>query len=177
MTVAQIKNLPTCGELEWDFAIPTDFCLRLYTPDNVSEQFGIKPLAAELRSAMVMPIIANSGPVGVFDFGSRHQSAFTPGEASMCSMLVDQMSYSLENIRLVNELSRSRDAVIRGMALLAEIRDIHIGGHLNRICAYAKYLAEQLLQQPGYAEVTPAFVDTIARREMAWHDKLWQETK
>jgi len=137
--------------------------------DNVGEQFSIKPLSAELRSSMVMPIIANSGPVGVFDFGSRHQSGFTPGEASMCSMLVDQMSYSLENIRLVNELSRSRDAVIRGMALLAEIRDIHIGGHLNRICAYAKYLSEQLLQHPGYAEVTPAFVNTIARAA-ALHD-------
>ncbi len=116
-----------------------------------------------------MPIIANSGPVGVFDFGSRRSGAFSPGEISMCSMLVDQMSYSLENIRLVNELSRSRDAVIRGMALLAEIRDTHIGGHLNRICAYAKYLSEQLIGRPGYAEVTPAFIDTIAR-SAALHD-------
>jgi HD-GYP domain-containing protein (c-di-GMP phosphodiesterase class II) len=137
--------------------------------DDLTEQFGIKPLSAELRSSLVMPIIANSGPVGVFDFGSREEGVFTPGEVSMCSMLVDQMSYSLENIRLVNELSRSRDAVIRGMALLAEIRDTHIGGHLNRICAYAKYLADQLHGRHGYPEVNQSFVDTIARAA-ALHD-------
>ena len=137
--------------------------------DNLDDQFGIKPLSAELRSSLVVPIIANSGPVGVFDFGSRRPGAFSPSEISMCSMLVDQMSYSLENIRLVNELSRSRDAVIRGMALLAEIRDNHIGGHLNRICAYSKHLAEMLLGRPGYGEVTPTFIDTIARAA-ALHD-------
>ncbi len=137
--------------------------------DNLADQFGIKPLSAELSSNLVMPIIANSGPVGVFDFGSRQAGTFTPSEVSMCSMLVDQMSYSLENIRLVNELSRSRDAVIRGMALLAEIRDTHIGGHLNRICAYSKYLSDQLIGRSGYGEVTPNFIDTIARAA-ALHD-------
>ncbi len=137
--------------------------------DDLTDQFGIKTLSAQLRSSLAMPIIANSGPVGVFDFGSRDVGAFSPSEISMCSMLVDQMSYSLENIRLVNELSRSRDAVIRGMALLAEIRDSHIGGHLNRICAYSNYLAEQLLNRPGYNEVTPTFIDTIAR-SAALHD-------
>lgn len=137
--------------------------------DDLADKFGIKPLSAELSSSLVMPIIANSGPVGVFDFGSRNSGAFSPSEISMCSMLVDQMSYSLENIRLVNELSRSRDAVIRGMALLAESRDNHIGGHLNRICAYSKYLSEQLVDRPGYHEVTPTFIDTIAR-SAALHD-------
>ncbi len=137
--------------------------------NDLTDQYGIKTLSADLRSSLAMPIIANSGPVGVFDFGSREVGAFSPSEISMCSMLVDQMSYSLENIRLVNELSRSRDAVIRGMALLAEIRDSHIGGHLNRICAYSKYLAEALLDRPGYSEVTPTFIDTIAR-SAALHD-------
>ena len=137
--------------------------------DNLANHEGVKPLSAELGSSLVMPIIANSGPVGVFDFGSRKAGAFTPSEISMCSMLVDQMSYSLENIRLVNELSRSRDAVIRGMALLAESRDNHIGGHLNRICAYSRYLSEQLMDRPGYSEVTPTFIDTITR-SAALHD-------
>ncbi len=137
--------------------------------ENLANQFGAKPLSAEQNSSLVMPIIANSGPVGVFDFGSRRAGVFTPSEVSMCSMLIDQMSYSLENIRLVNELSRSRDAVVRGMALLAEIRDTHIGGHLNRICAYAKYLSDQLLGREGYGEVTPAFIETIASAA-ALHD-------
>ncbi len=137
--------------------------------DNLQEQCGIKPISGELASSLIIPIIANHGPVGVFDFGSRQSGAFMSSEISMFSMLVDQMAYSLENIRLVNELSRSRDAVIRGMALLAEIRDSHIAGHLNRICAYSGYLSEQLVGRPGYDEVTPSFIDTIIR-SAALHD-------
>ncbi|MFT5233881.1 MAG: putative two-component system response regulator, partial [Candidatus Krumholzibacteriia bacterium] len=83
--------------------------------------------------------------------------------------LVDQMAFSLENIRLVNELSSSRDAVIRGMALLAEVRDTHISGHLSRICAYSRYLSEKLVDRPGYGEVNQEFIDTIAR-SAALHD-------
>jgi HD-GYP domain-containing protein (c-di-GMP phosphodiesterase class II) len=130
---------------------------------------GLQPLAAGVASALALPIISFRGPVGVFDFGSRRPGAFTPTEIGMCTMLVDQMSYSLENIRLVNELSRSRDAVIRGMALLAEIRDTHIREHLRRICAYAGYLAAQLAERPGYTEATPQFIDTISRAA-ALHD-------
>jgi putative two-component system response regulator len=118
---------------------------------------------------LVLPIISNSGPVGVFDFASFDAGAFDAQEIGMCSMLVDQMSYSLENIRLVGELSQSRDAVIRGMALLAEIRDTHIGGHLNRICAYSQLLAERLVGRPGFNEVTYDFIQTIARAA-ALHD-------
>jgi len=136
---------------------------------NLSDQYGVKPLSDRLRSSLVLPIISNEGTVGVFDFGSYDAGTFTAADIGMCSMLVDQMSYSLENIRLVNELSQSRDAVIRGMALLAEVRDSHISGHLSRICAYSKYLSEQLVGRPGYGEVTPIFIETIARAA-ALHD-------
>lgn len=136
---------------------------------DVANLEGLQPLAAGVASALALPIISFRGPVGVFDFGSRRPGAFTPAEIGMCTMLVDQMSYSLENIRLVNELSRSRDAVIRGMALLAEIRDTHIREHLRRMCAYSGYLAALLADRPGYPEATPQFIDTLARAA-ALHD-------
>ncbi len=131
--------------------------------NDVGQLDGLATLSAAVTSALVLPIISYRGPVGVFDFGSRSPGAFTAQEIGMCTMLVDQMSYSLENIRLVNELSRSRDAVIRGMALLAEIRDTHIGGHLNRICEFAGHLAAQVHDRPGYPEATPQFIDTLSR--------------
>lgn len=137
--------------------------------DDLGAAPGVRPLSAELGSALALPVISNKGTVGVFDFGSREPGTFTPQEIGMCSMLVDQMAYSLENLRLVGELRSSRDAVIRGMALLAEIRDNHITGHLNRICAYSRHLAESLLDRVGYPEVTPAFIDMIARAA-ALHD-------
>jgi HD-GYP domain-containing protein (c-di-GMP phosphodiesterase class II) len=136
---------------------------------DLDSQNGAKPLSPRIVDNLVLPIISNSGPVGVFDFASYDAGAFDTQEIGMCSMLVDQMSYSLENIRLVGELSQSRDAVIRGMALLAEIRDTHIGGHLNRICEYSQMLAEKLVGQPGYLEVNNAFIQTIARAA-ALHD-------
>jgi len=137
--------------------------------DDLDRQNGVKPLSSRIAANLVLPIISNRGPVGVFDFGSFDSGTFDAQEIGMCSMLVDQMSYSLENIRLVGELSQSRDAVIRGMALLAEIRDTHIGGHLNRICELAELLAGRLISLPGYQEVTSEFVDTIARTA-ALHD-------
>ncbi len=137
--------------------------------DNLFTAGGCKPLDSKFGSNLIMPITGNHGPVGVFDFGSRQPGTFDQREISMCSMLVDQMAYSLENLRLVGELSSSRDAVIRGMALLAEIRDSHIKGHLNRICAYSRYLAEALQEHPGYREVSPAFIEMITRAA-ALHD-------
>jgi len=141
----------------------------LINVDDLDHQNGVKPLSSRIAANLVLPIISNRGPVGVFDFGSFDSGTFDAQEIGMCSMLVDQMSYSLENIRLVGELSQSRDAVIRGMALLAEIRDTHIGGHLNRICELAELLAGRLISLPGYQEVTGDFVDTIARAA-ALHD-------
>ena len=137
--------------------------------DDLEHQNGAKPLSPQIAGNLVLPIISNSGPVGVFDFGSFDSGTFDAQEIGMCSMLVDQMSYSLENIRLVGELSQSRDAVIRGMALLAEIRDTYIGGHLNRICEFAELLTERLAGRSGYREVTHEFIETIARAA-ALHD-------
>mgnify|MGYP001818564120 CR=1 FL=1 len=136
---------------------------------DASQQNGGRPLAEHLQSALVLPIISQNGPVGVFDFGSVDPGTFDAQEIGMCSMLVDQMSYSLENIRLVGELSRSRDAVIRGMALLAEIRDTHIGGHLDRICGFSRLLAQRLQGRQGYHEVTDSFIHTLTRAA-ALHD-------
>jgi HD-GYP domain-containing protein (c-di-GMP phosphodiesterase class II) len=137
--------------------------------EDLTETPGVNPMNQTIGSSLVMPIISNQGPVGVFDFGSQSPRAFPPQEVGMCSMVVDQMSYSLENIRLVRELRDSRDAVIRGMALLSEIRDSHIGGHLDRICAMSRYLAERLVGRVGYQEVTLSFISTL-ERSAALHD-------
>ena len=126
-------------------------------------------LSGNLGSNLVFPVISHKGPVGVFDFGSLNAGAFTSEDISMCSMLVDQLAFSLENIRLVREITASRDAVIRGMALLAEMRDTHIGGHLSRICALARLLAERVVGRRGYHEVTEDFIDTLSRAA-ALHD-------
>jgi HD-GYP domain-containing protein (c-di-GMP phosphodiesterase class II) len=127
-------------------------------------------LAPDLRSELAIPIVSKRGPVGVLDFGSRTPGAFTEQDAQFCSMLVGQMAFSLENNLLVRELMSTRDAVIHGMALLAESRDGHIGAHLRRICAMAEAMSQRLLQDTRYRrEVDEEFVETISR-SAALHD-------
>ncbi|MEO1128736.1 MAG: HD domain-containing phosphohydrolase [Planctomycetota bacterium] len=65
------------------------------------------------------------------------------------------------------ELLRSRDAVIFGLAKLAESRDSETGQHLERICAYTECLANELLGRlPGLDE---SWVHTLSSTA-ALHD-------
>lgn len=137
--------------------------------NNIVSTPDVKVLSAEVGSVLAIPVISNRGPVGVFDFGYSQPGDITPQDIGMCTMLVDQMAYSLENIRLVRELQDSRDAVIRGMALLSEMKDAQISGHLDRICESSRYLAEKLEPMVSYPEVTPNFVELI-QRASALHD-------
>lgn len=67
-----------------------------------------------------------------------------------------------ENLIRSKELLRTRDAVIFGLAKLAESRDPDTGHHLERIALYATRLAAALRRDPRFRdEVTPTFVRTI----------------
>jgi HD-GYP domain-containing protein (c-di-GMP phosphodiesterase class II) len=141
----------------------------IYVPDVAAAPEGIR-LHPEMSSELVIPIISKRGPVGLIDFGSRTKAAFSDQDIQLCSMLVDQLAFSLENIVLLDELTATRDAVIHGMALLAESRDGHIGGHLTRICAYAELLANRLMLDSVHGgQVDDDFVQTISR-SAALHD-------
>jgi HD-GYP domain-containing protein (c-di-GMP phosphodiesterase class II) len=131
---------------------------------------GVNPLLQGCRSLLAMPIMGREGPVGAFEFARRTTGGFTGEEIDLAGVLVDQMAYQLENYRLIRQLSASRDAVIHGMARLAESRGGDIGGHLDRICAYAQLLASRLLGRPGYLGVVhDEWVATLTRAA-ALHD-------
>jgi HD-GYP domain-containing protein (c-di-GMP phosphodiesterase class II) len=141
----------------------------VYIPDLLEnpESMRIDP---ELRSELVLPISCKQGPAGLCDFGSKEVNGFSEEEIRICGMLVDQMAFSLDNFRLLADLTASRDAVIRGMALLAESRDRYIGRHLDRICAFAYLLSERLLNgASGRETVDEEFVETLTR-SAALHD-------
>ncbi|MEZ4388015.1 MAG: HD domain-containing protein [Candidatus Krumholzibacteriia bacterium] len=124
----------------------------------------------DARSIMALPIMGRTGAVGVFVFARREPGGFRVEEVDLASMLTDQMAYQLENYRLVRQLSSSRDAVIHGMARLAESRGGDLGGHIDRICAYAQLLARRLQSMPRFlGEVTDEWVSTLSRAA-ALHD-------
>jgi len=137
---------------------------------DVDKAAGAEPLLQGFRSLLALPIIGRNGPIGAFEFGRIEPNAFSAEDVDMAGMLVDQMAYQLENYRLVRQLSNSRDAVIHGMARLAESRGGDIGGHLDRMCAYSKLLGNRLIGMPGYlGEVTATWMGTLARAA-ALHD-------
>ncbi len=131
---------------------------------------GAVPIFPGVRSLMALPIIGREGAVGVFVFARQDPGGFGVGEIDLASMLVDQMAYQLENYRLIRQLSSSRDAVIHGMARLAESRGGDMGGHIDRICAYSQLLAQRLQGMPGYLGlVHDEWVATLTRAA-ALHD-------
>ena len=66
------------------------------------------------------------------------------------------------SLQQYNELLRTRDAVIFGLARLTESRDLETGNHLERISVYSTRLAAAVRRDPRFsAEVTAAFVKLI----------------
>lgn len=70
----------------------------------------------------------------------------------------DAKAYAQQN----QDLLRTRDAVIFGLAKLAESRDPDTGHHLERIAMYSTRLAEALRRDPRFArEITPTFMKLL----------------
>jgi HD-GYP domain-containing protein (c-di-GMP phosphodiesterase class II) len=69
-----------------------------------------------------------------------------------------------------SDLLRTRDAVIFGLAGLADSRDSETGKHLERIATYSTRLASALARRPGYrGRITASFVRLIGLSS-ALHD-------
>ncbi|MDB5390541.1 MAG: rpfG 4 [Planctomycetaceae bacterium] len=61
-----------------------------------------------------------------------------------------------------HDLVRTRDAVIFGLAKLAESRDPDTGHHLERIAIYSTRLADAMRRHPHFAsEITPSFLKLL----------------
>ncbi|MGE5192614.1 MAG: HD-GYP domain-containing protein [Deltaproteobacteria bacterium] len=77
---------------------------------------------------------------------------------------------AVEALRRTNDLLRTQDAVIFGLAKLADSRDSDTGGHLERIALYSSALATALRRRGAHRDVvTPAFVDYLTTGS-ALHD-------
>ena len=67
-----------------------------------------------------------------------------------------------ESMRRMDALVRTRDAVIFGLAKLADSRDPETGDHLERLSVYSATLAAALSRHDDYThEITPAFMKLI----------------
>jgi len=82
-----------------------------------------------------------------------------------------QEGHSRDEVYLrTQELIRTRDAVIFGLAKLAESRDPETGHHLERIAAYSTRLATAIRRHPKYRDAMPASYAQSIGINSALHD-------
>ena len=75
-----------------------------------------------------------------------------------------------ESFRRRNDLVRTRDAVIFGLAKLAESRDPETGNHLERISLYSTQMAKALRHHPRYRDQVPVSFVKLIGISSALHD-------
>ena len=105
------------------------------------------------------PLILNASIIGVQN---------EAGTTFAYSMIMDDVTAIREvKIALIESLQRTnlaQEAIIFGLARLAEYRDQETGFHLERIRSYSRALATALKEHPSFKDkVSEHFIDTIYR--------------
>ena len=75
-----------------------------------------------------------------------------------------------KSLRHIQSLVRTRDAVIFGLAKLADSRDPETGDHLERIAIYSSTLASAVRSHPKYADVVTSNFVRLISISSALHD-------
>lgn len=67
-------------------------------------------------------------------------------------------------VKYFHKMAQAQEAIIFGMAKLAEYRDMDTGYHLERIRSYCKFLAEKLADHPDFKDqIDEKFIENIFR--------------
>ena len=74
-----------------------------------------------------------------------------------------------EVAKRVQQFGKSRDALVLGLAKLADFRDNETGKHLERICQYSVILAEELARSGRHPLINDAWIDHL-RMSASMHD-------
>ena len=139
-------------------AVKSETALDVPTPDenshavadsNVARTFDVSAAAMKIMGFLWIAALQAAAAYlvlsGVFTEAARTQLAATG-----------------ESLKRQKDLLRTRDAVIFGLAKLAESRDPETGNHLERIVLYSTRLAAALQRHPSYrSDVTSTFVKLI----------------
>ncbi|HXY37742.1 MAG TPA: HD domain-containing phosphohydrolase [Planctomycetaceae bacterium] len=120
-----------------------------------------KPLPEEtVRLFKAMPIA--SAMAFLWTIGLQSAIAYFLLSRLQGEHLRRQSKSDEQSLHHTRDLLRTRDAVIFGLAKLAESRDPETGHHLERISLYSTRLAAAISRDPKYSRaITPAFVRLI----------------
>lgn len=142
----------------------TRFLAVVHDPPNTPTKIlWLSPEADVLENTAVLgQVLPVTSAVAALWIGCVLTFAFFTQQSRSSSASGPRPALSTEHLRQAQDLLRARDAVIFGLAKLADSRDPETGDHLERICSYSTALGEALRRDPRYADiVTPAYVKLL----------------
>jgi HD-GYP domain-containing protein (c-di-GMP phosphodiesterase class II) len=101
------------------------------------------------KDAYVVPLLVQRVPAG-FIYIEPTQD-LDESDRSLISMMAQQCSSALENLRLHIDLTQSYDNMLDMLARIAEFKDSTTGTHINRIDHYTRLVATELGLPPEEA--------------------------
>ena len=178
MRSAMIEGLDLGDKVVWKLdrmrSKPDEpFCGRIATPlgDRHAIQYTFPKNNSQVIFYEIIPslISSNSSLQRLFAVTSGLGFLLTLSLSSMALFLlmsrfnldarIKKAELDHEALKNAQDLLRTRDAVIFGLAKLAESRDPETGHHLERISLYTTRIATALRRYPKYQEVvTPTYV-------------------
>lgn len=154
--------------------------LRAYRAESVTRQIPVVVLSAEEEPAVKAKafrlgasdyLVKRPDPIEFLARVRHHSRGYRAAlERDEAFARLAELNRDLEEkvAERSAELVAGRDALIFGLAKLAEYRDEETGEHLERMCVYVELLARELLAR-GTPEVTEAWVHTVTRTSVL-HD-------
>jgi response regulator RpfG family c-di-GMP phosphodiesterase len=94
------------------------------------------------KESFVVPLQVKGSPVG-FIYIEPTQD-LDESDRALISMMAQQCSSALENLRLHTDLAQSYDHMIDMLARIAEFKDSATGSHINRIDQYTRLVAVEM---------------------------------
>ena len=103
----------------------------IITPDYLADQtFAHRPehdafvRSSGIRSAVAVPLLGDDGPFGALTVWSTLPNAFDEATAALLETIAGQASVALVRVRLIEELGRSREALVRRADEERALRDL-----------------------------------------------------
>ncbi|MCH8253354.1 MAG: HD domain-containing protein [Planctomycetes bacterium] len=119
--------------------------------------------AVAAQATAVLPDLALAGTMTLaWTFALLGMTTFLIESRAHDRALRERRKSEAESLARMRSLAQTRDAVVFGLAKLAESRDPETGDHLERIGIFSSMLSDALRRDPSFADrVSPVFVRLI----------------
>ncbi len=118
----------------------------IITPETeIPSEFVALRKTEDLAFGVCVPLVVRSNIIGLFCVGrTSEESAFTPSEIELVSVLSDQAAAAIENASLYEKLERSYLSTIITLSGVVEARDFYTDKHMKDIAEYSVEIAKKL---------------------------------